>query len=150
MKKIGFLLSLLVLLSAFTCENEPLEGDFVSEEDMSCAEASQATATAATAFIAATDDNYTELCTAYKEALENQIAACGDDTGNLQLAIDALGNCTNGDGPDPCELAAGATATACCRWLIPAMPESMRGSCSTARPRGFRSNPTSCRPSATR
>ncbi|OUR99004.1 hypothetical protein A9Q86_13110 [Flavobacteriales bacterium 33_180_T64] len=31
MKKISFLLCLFVLLSAFTCEDEPLEGDFVSE-----------------------------------------------------------------------------------------------------------------------
>ncbi|WP_299336170.1 hypothetical protein [uncultured Psychroserpens sp.] len=32
MKKISYLLCLFVLLSAFTCENEPLEGDFVNED----------------------------------------------------------------------------------------------------------------------
>lgn len=32
MKKLSLLFSMFVLLTAFTCENEPLEGDFVSEE----------------------------------------------------------------------------------------------------------------------
>ena len=32
MKKLGILFSIFILLTAFTCENEPLEGDFVSEE----------------------------------------------------------------------------------------------------------------------
>ena len=32
MKKLSFLFSLFVLLTAFTCENEPLEGDFFNEE----------------------------------------------------------------------------------------------------------------------
>jgi hypothetical protein len=32
MKKLSFLFSLFVLLTAFTCENEPLEGDFINEE----------------------------------------------------------------------------------------------------------------------
>ncbi len=32
MKKLGILFSIFMLLTAFTCENEPLEGDFVSEE----------------------------------------------------------------------------------------------------------------------
>lgn len=32
MKKLSFLFSLFVLLTAFTCENEPLEGEFVNEQ----------------------------------------------------------------------------------------------------------------------
>lgn len=32
MKKIAYLFCLFILCSAFTCENEPLEGDFVTEE----------------------------------------------------------------------------------------------------------------------
>ena len=94
MKKLGLLLSISLLLMAFTCENEPLEGEFVVEEDFTCADATQATAAAANAFIAATDANFSELCNAYRDALETQITACGDDTGVLQQSIDALGDCT--------------------------------------------------------
>lgn len=96
MKKISLLFGLCILLSAFTCENEPLEGDFSDPvPDTSCDEASQDTAAAVLAFVNATDANYTELCNAYKSALEAQIAACGDDSGSLQALIDSLGDCIN-------------------------------------------------------
>jgi len=39
-------------------------------------------------------DNYTELCLAYKAALANQIASCGDETNELSELLDDLGDCT--------------------------------------------------------
>ncbi|OUR91055.1 hypothetical protein A9Q87_11300 [Flavobacteriales bacterium 34_180_T64] len=102
MKKVSLLFSLFILLTAFTCENEPLEGDFLEETDLSCEEALLNTVDAALAFVDATETNYTELCTVYKEALQAQIEACGDPDGSLQSGVDALGNCNPGTGDD-CE-----------------------------------------------
>lgn len=105
MKKLGVLLSAFILLTAFTCENEPLEGDFVTDDSSnttSCVEAIQNTGDAANAVIASNDDNYVELCNAYVAALENQIAACGDPNGIIQTLVDSLGDC-NLDDPDTCE-----------------------------------------------
>jgi hypothetical protein len=114
MKKISILLSVFVLLTAFTCENEPIEGEFGSDDNTnaSCAEAAENTANAIVDFIAATDDNYESLCNAYINALENQIIACGDDNGAIQSLIDSLGNCSADSGPDPCEIATTATQAA--------------------------------------
>lgn len=95
MKKLFGLLTCMILFVAVTCENEPLEGDFVSENQLSCQTASVNTADAALAFSAATEDNYTQLCTAYKSALLAQIESCGDLNGSLQLTIDTLGNCND-------------------------------------------------------
>jgi len=54
--------------------------------------AEEATNEAATAY---NNDNTNEqLCIAYKEAIENQIAECGDPDGSLQEIIDDLGDCT--------------------------------------------------------
>ena len=58
-----------------------------------------ATDAAATAY---NNDNTEDLCNAYKTALQNQIAECGDANGSLQAIIDDLGDCTidnvsNGD-----------------------------------------------------
>lgn len=39
-------------------------------------------------------DNYTELCLAYKAALANQIASCGDETNELTELLEDLGDCT--------------------------------------------------------
>lgn len=56
--------------------------------------AEEATNEAASAY---NDDNTNEdLCIAYKEALENQIAECGDPDGSLQDIIDDLGDCSSG------------------------------------------------------
>ena len=98
MKKLSGLLCLFILLTAFTCEDEPLEGEFLT--GVSCEEAVLNTADAALAFLSVTDDNYTQLCNTYKAALQAQIEACGDDDGSLQAAIDALGDCTNDVGTD--------------------------------------------------
>ena len=38
-------------------------------------------------------ENYTELCLAYKAALANQIASCGDATSELSELFDQLGDC---------------------------------------------------------
>jgi hypothetical protein len=40
------------------------------------------------------DTSNEDLCIAYRQALENQISECGDNDGNLQAAIDTLGNCS--------------------------------------------------------
>ena len=107
MKKITALLSFLILFTAFTCENEPLEGDFDDDEGtnpaLSCEEATQNTTTATTNFAEVTlgDANYGELCLAYQNALQDQIDACGDADGIMQTIIDSLGNC----GLTDCELA---------------------------------------------
>ena len=93
MKKLSGLFCLFILLSAFQCEDEPLEGDFLT--GVSCEEAILNTANAALAFISVTDDNYTTLCLAYRSALLAQIDACGDTDGSLQAAVDALSDCTD-------------------------------------------------------
>ncbi|WP_431137596.1 hypothetical protein [Psychroserpens mesophilus] len=102
MKKLSFLFSLFVLLTAFTCENEPLEGDFTTEDVLSCEIAAQNTQDAAIAFLDVTDENYTQLCIAYRNALEVQIEFCGDPDGILQTQINSLGDC-GATNPDPCE-----------------------------------------------
>lgn len=105
MKKISFLISIFVLLTAFTCENEPLEGDFETENEQSCTIAQQNTQNAALAFLEVTEDTYTELCVAYRNALQIQIQFCGDPDGTLQTQINSLGNCGDTTNPDPCETA---------------------------------------------
>ena len=101
MKKLSALLSFLILFTAFNCENEPLEGDFVIEDGtdtaISCEEATQNTVTATANFSGVTPDdtNYTQLCLTYQSALENQIDACGDADGSIQAIIDGLDCTTN-------------------------------------------------------
>ncbi len=108
MKKISALLSFLILFTAFTCEDEPLDGDFVLDDGtdpaLSCAEATQNTVTATTNFVGVTlgDANYIQFCLAYKNALQDQIDACGDD-GTLQTIVDSLGNCGDDNQPNDCE-----------------------------------------------
>ena len=112
MKKISLLLGLLILLSAFTCENEPLEGDFTVDNQVSCEQAAINTQNAALAFLQVNEDNYTQLCTAYRNALQAQIQFCGDPDGILQTQIDSLGNCSNDNEPDDCATAVSATEAA--------------------------------------
>ena len=60
-----------------------------------CLQATQQSVIAQNAF-EATDismPEYTDLCNAYKDALNVQINACGDSSGNLQATIDSLGDC---------------------------------------------------------
>jgi hypothetical protein len=107
MKRLFSLIACIVLFCAFTCENEPLEGEFVTEDpdvNLFCADATQNTVTAATNFtgVAPDNENYTQLCLAYKSTLEDQIDACGDD-GAIQAIIDSLGNCNQDNQSDECE-----------------------------------------------
>lgn len=111
MKKIGLLFCAFLLLTAFTCENEPLEGEFAAGEGPTeCEAASIAVAEALLDFLVATDDNYTELCAIYRDALEAAINVCGDEDGSLQQAIDDLGDCSNEN--SACTQAQAATAAA--------------------------------------
>lgn len=112
MKKISILFTFFILLTAFTCENEPIDQDLLDnqETDLSCQEASLNTADAALAFInnMASGGNYTALCSAYKEALENQILACGDPDGSIQQSITALGDCIDPNDFTDCQAAENA------------------------------------------
>jgi len=107
MKKITTLLSLFILLTAFTCENEPLEGEFGA----TCETAETNSDSAREAFNNATEDNYTELCNAYKAALLAEIEACGDANGDLQTIITNLGDCSVDDF-DTCDAATTAVGIA--------------------------------------
>ncbi|WP_040278605.1 WD40/YVTN/BNR-like repeat-containing protein [Psychroserpens damuponensis] len=101
MKKIITLLLFTVALTFVSCEDEPLEGDFETG-GTTCEVAIANTAQAALNFLGVNDDNYTQLCSAYSTALQAQITACGDPDGSLQLALNALGDCTI-TGVDNCE-----------------------------------------------
>lgn len=78
----------------FTCDDEPLEGEFENIDTSSCEFAINNVATAQANFANATDDNYTEVCEAYKLALQARIDVCGDETGSTQALITELGSCT--------------------------------------------------------
>ncbi|WP_460218728.1 hypothetical protein [Psychroserpens sp. MEBiC05023] len=94
MKKILTLLVCSFVLSFVGCDDEPLEGDFVTG-NTTCEQAVLNTAEAALNFASVNADTYTQLCTAYSNALQAQIQACGDEDGTLQAAVDALGDCDN-------------------------------------------------------
>ena len=86
MKSIKFFSSLVLLTFVLACSSD-------SDSAPSCEDAVSATLASAQAFENATDENFPELCEAYKEALQDQITACGDVTGDLQAIIDGL-DCT--------------------------------------------------------
>jgi hypothetical protein len=94
MKRLITLLTCLVVFMFVSCEDEPLEGDFTTGAT-TCEQAILNTTDAALNFLAVNVDTYTQLCSAYRNALEAQIQACGDPDGSLQVAVDALGDCTN-------------------------------------------------------
>lgn len=85
MKTIKFLASitLLVLLS-LSCSSS-------DNSTPSCDDLFAATDAAELAYLSA---NNAENCNAYKTALQNEIAACGDPDGDLAAAVTALGDCT--------------------------------------------------------
>ncbi len=90
MKRLKLISAAVVMgLAFYSCDSNDDNND-----PLSCDDAVSATLEAGVAFSAATDENYTDLCTDYKAALEAQIESCGDDTGNLQALIDDLGDCT--------------------------------------------------------
>lgn len=94
MKKLWTLFMCVTVFAFISCEDEPLEGDFTTG-GTTCEQATINTAEAALDFLAVNVDTYTQLCTAYRNALQAQIQACGDPDGSLQVAVDALGDCTN-------------------------------------------------------
>ena len=110
MKKLCALLSFLILFTSFTCENESLEGEFADDQPdttISCEQAIQNMVTAITNFSEVTPDdvNYTQLCLAYQNALQDQIDACGDNDGTLQAILNSLGDCGDVNQTDDCETA---------------------------------------------
>ena len=104
MKKLIPFLSLFVLLTAFTCEDEPLDDGLTgqTESNFDCANTTLALITATQNFgnVSEEDANYTTVCNAYKTAIQNQIAACGDPNGVLQITVNSLGDCM-GDDTEP-------------------------------------------------
>ena len=88
------LTAVLMVCTAFQCEDEPLEGIFLTDSEIACLDAEEQSDNALNDFIEADDANYTELCNAYKDALENKIEVCGDPNGSVQNTIDGLGDCT--------------------------------------------------------
>ena len=78
-------------VALFSCSSDD---DNNNNTQLSCEGAAMATAQAADAYSTATSENYVVRCNAYRQALENQIEACGDSTGVLQALVDGLGDCT--------------------------------------------------------
>ena len=111
MKKISFLFSLVILVFITGCDNEPLEFELNDPSAVSCEQAIENTTAAALAFLNVNEDNYTQLCTAYANALQVQINSCGDPSGELQQQLDALGSCTNNP-IDNCDTATEALSVA--------------------------------------
>lgn len=72
-----------------------LGGLVVIDNGSSCLQATQQVAIALSAFNAtdASMPEYPDICNAYKNALNTQIAACGDSSGALQSIVDSLGAC---------------------------------------------------------
>ncbi len=95
----------LLFVMFFSCDNEPYEGGFPEDNLDACNLALQSSTEAALNFLNANADSYTQLCTAYKSALQIQIAICGDTDGSLQAIVDTLGNCIYDNLPDNCEMA---------------------------------------------
>lgn len=112
LKKISFLLLICVLFTAFKCDNEPLEGEFITEQQVSCDVAVQNVTDAALAFSQNTNETYEDLCIAYKNALQFQKQFCGDPDGSLQALIDSLGSCSTDIIIDDCASAASAVGVA--------------------------------------
>lgn len=85
-----------ILLTAFTCEDEPLEGDFFVEDPLTdCEIAINNSESAFAAFSNSNESNYTSLCNSYVNSLVALITECGDPDGSIQAEIDGLGDCTN-------------------------------------------------------
>ncbi|WP_452233105.1 hypothetical protein [Lacinutrix sp. MEBiC02595] len=90
-----FILSLFVF-TITSCDDEPLEGEFITDgggSGVTCVQATQNLATASATYgTTPTDDvNYAVVCNAYAVALQNMIDACGDDSGAIQTLLEALG-----------------------------------------------------------
>lgn len=109
MKKIFGLSSFIILLLFINCDNEPYEGEIVNE-DNACTNAIRAASEAGANYllVTAADEEHNLLCQIYRDALEDQIEICGDETGDLQEIVDFLGDCTTVF-DNPCANAQNAT-----------------------------------------
>lgn len=90
-------LTLLLCISVFmfnSCDDEVLDPALLTGPT-SCDAAIANTAQAASNLSGSNVDNYMLLCTTYKNALQAQIAICGDEDGSLQAELDDLGDCTD-------------------------------------------------------
>lgn len=98
---------LLIAILSFSCSSS----DDNNNAEPTCEEVTAKTASAKTAFDNATASNHTELCNAYKAALQNQINVCGDTSGALQAIITDLGDCTINTNPSKITVTIGTLAT---------------------------------------
>ncbi|GAB5564021.1 MAG: hypothetical protein Wins2KO_10840 [Winogradskyella sp.] len=98
-KKIKILRYSFTFLVLFGCQNEPYEGEIVTE-DNSCIIATNATNIASNNFFNSTEEEYSLFCQVYRDALADQIEICGDEDGSLTLLLNNLGNC---EIDDPCD-----------------------------------------------
>jgi hypothetical protein len=95
-------LVLLFLTTFLSCNIEPFDGEIIDQSNSlpaNCENAVGVATVAAVNYINATptDANFSELCVAYRMALENQLTLCGDQGGEFQLLIDNLGDCEGGE-----------------------------------------------------
>jgi len=100
-KKILHLFPILLVFIVFSCDTEPLEGEFSSTPDGTdpeefCANAGLAIADAQLAFLNASETNAAALCENLRNTIESVITNCGDPGGMLQTVLDEIGNdCSN-------------------------------------------------------
>ncbi|WP_274475696.1 hypothetical protein [Mangrovimonas aestuarii] len=120
MRQILVLFCIGVLSMAFTCENEPLEGEFQEYNGnnnntvtpaLTCEEATEILAQASINYTNATVDNQVEMCLSYRSALEDYLETCGDPSGTIAITLDALGNCGY-EGPADCDEAVALASVA--------------------------------------
>ena len=80
------------------CDSDSSSDD--GDDPSDCDVVTLAAAEALADFNDANELNFNQRCIAYKAALENVKQECGDETGNIQLLIDNLGDCTqSSNGP---------------------------------------------------
>ncbi|WP_299121368.1 hypothetical protein [uncultured Winogradskyella sp.] len=91
MKKIVALFCLFSAFIIFTCDNEPYEDGLEELNTNTNCDAQTITSNAESVYNL--DPSIVQTCIAYRTALENQIAECGDVDGSLQLIVDDLGHC---------------------------------------------------------
>jgi len=97
MKKISYYLILLFVGLIFlnSCDNEPLDGDFVatSSQEVSeadCDGAASSIITSLASIVAAPLEQQQMLCGNLREMILGTISTCGDESGFLQESLDSL------------------------------------------------------------
>lgn len=117
MKKLSLIALVCILFSAFTCENEPLEGELQNQnttDSADCLSAAEAYTTAAFnhANWDGNEDTYPTVCSAYASAIQGMIDNCGDPTGSFQAILGTLGDCSEPLEPGTCQSAIANTGIA--------------------------------------